>query len=71
MLRWIGVVPKVSAICGKAVVMIVPSRFSMNSAEATIMGTIMVREMGKSMRRACYPMEARVTIALHLRAEAR
>jgi hypothetical protein len=31
---------------GNAVVMIVLSRFSMKSAEATIIGTIMVRETG-------------------------
>src|ERR1700744_405832 len=44
--RWIGVVSKVIAICGSAVVMIVLSRFSMNSAVATISGTIMERSKG-------------------------
>src|ERR1700742_679619 len=44
--RWIGVVSKVTAICGSAVVMIVLSRFSMNNAVATISGTIMVGETG-------------------------
>src|SRR6185437_11068899 len=44
--RWIGVVSKVIAICGSAVVITVLSRFSMNSAVATISGTIMERAIG-------------------------
>src|SRR5713101_8927614 len=42
-LRWIGLVPKLSAMAGSAVVMTVPSRFSMNRAQATIKGTIIER----------------------------
>jgi hypothetical protein len=45
--RWIGVVPKVTAICGSAVVITVLSRFSMNRAEATISGTTMERDIGR------------------------
>jgi hypothetical protein len=42
-LRWIGLVPKLFAMAGRAVVITVPSRFSMNRAQATIKGTIIER----------------------------
>src|SRR5215469_14557201 len=42
-LRWIGLVPKLLAMAGSAVVITVPSRFSMNRAQATIRGTIIER----------------------------
>src|SRR5579862_1960748 len=55
MLRWIGVVAKEFAICGKAVVMTVLSRFCMKRAAATMprrmLWRLRVKGMGLAGRR--------------------